>query len=59
MRRHFKTFRHVFQNDFEGFLRHAIDNNDYDRFAMKYFRHNAAEYKFEGEIEAFEQGIDH
>ena len=59
MRRHFEAFRHVFQNDFEGFLRYAIDNNDYNRFAIKHFRHNITEYIFKKEIKAFKQGINH
>ena len=36
MRRHFEAFRHVFQNDFKGFLRYAIENSSCDRFAIKY-----------------------
>ena len=59
MRRHFEAFRHVFQNDFEGFLRHAIDHSGCDRYAVEHFRHSPAGYIFDGEIEAFEQGIDH
>ena len=59
MRRHFETFRYVFQDDFEGFLRYAIDYNNYNRFAMKHFKHNAVEYIFEGKIKTFEQRIDH
>ena len=58
MRRHFEAFRHVFQDDFEGFLRHAIDVSGCDRFAVEHFRHSTAGYIFEGEIEAFERDID-
>ena len=54
MRRHFEAFRHVFQNDFKGFLKHAIDISDYDRFAIKHFKHSTAGYIFDDEIEAFE-----
>ena len=42
MRRHFEAFRHVFQDNFEGFLRYVIDYSNYDR------------YIFDGEIEVFE-----
>ena len=59
MRRHFEAFRHVFQDDFEGFLRHAIENSGCDRFAVEHFRHSAAGYIFDGEIEAFERGLAH
>ena len=59
MRRYFETFRYIFQDDFEGFLRYAIDNNNYNRFAMKHFKHNAIKYIFKKEIKAFKQGIDH
>ena len=58
MRRHFEIFRSVFQNDFESFLRYAIDVNDCDRFAMKHFRYNATKYIFKGEIKTFERDID-
>ena len=58
MRRHFEVFRSVFQNDFENFLRYAIDMSDYDRFAMKHFRHNEIKYIFEGEIKTFERDIN-
>ena len=58
MRRHFEAFRPVFQDDFEGFLRHAIDVSGCDRFAVEHFRYSAAGYIFEGEIEAFERDID-
>ena len=53
MRRYFKIFRHVFQNDFEGFLKHVIDVNDYDKFAIKHFKHNIANYIFNNEIKTF------
>ena len=58
MRRHFEAFRLVFQNDFEGFLRYAIENSGCDRFAMEHFKHSAAGYIFDGEIEAFERELD-
>lgn len=58
MRRHFEAFRHAFQNDFEGFLRHAIEVNGCDRFAVEHFRHSTAGYIFEGEIEAFNRDIE-
>ena len=60
MRRYFEVFRHVFQNNFEGFLRHAIEISGCDRFAVEHFRYSPAGYIFDGEIEAFEQefGLD-
>ncbi len=36
MRRHFETFRHVFQNDFERFLRYAVENSGCDRWATAF-----------------------
>lgn len=59
MRRHFEAFRHVFQNDFEGFLKHAIDVSGCDRFAVEHFKHSTAGYIFDGEIEAFERDLEH
>ncbi len=58
MRRYFEAFRYVFQDDFEGFLRHAIDVSGCNRFAVEHFRYSTAGYIFEGEIEAFERDID-
>ena len=55
MRRHFEAFRHFFQNDFEGFLRYALEHGGCDDWAKEHFRHSDAGYIFEGEIEAFEQ----
>ena len=55
MRRFFEAFRHVFQDDFEGFLRYAVENSGCDRFAVAHFRHSPAGYIFNGEIEAFER----
>ena len=57
MRRYFKAFRYVFQDDFEGFLRHIIKNSRYDRFAVEHFRYSAAGYIFDGEIEVFKRGL--
>ena len=55
MRRFFEAFRHVFQDDFEGFLRYAVENSGCDRFVVAHFRHSPAGYIFNGEIEAFER----
>ena len=57
MRRHFKAFRYVFQDDFKGFLRYIIKNSRCDRFAVEYFRYSATGYIFDGEIEVFERGL--
>lgn len=57
MRRHYESFRPIFQNDFEGFLRYAIEHNEYDRFAKEHFKHSEARYIFNGDIEAFEQEL--
>ena len=53
MRRYFEVFRYIFQNDFENFLRYAININDYNRFAVKHFRYNIIKYIFKEEIKAF------
>lgn len=58
MRRHFESFRTVFQGNFEGFLRYAIENSRCDRFAMEHFRYSDAGYIFQGDIEAFEQELE-
>ena len=54
----FEAFRHVFQSDFEGFLRYAIEISGCDRFAVEHFKHGPAGYVFDGEIEAFEQEFE-
>ena len=57
MRRYFKAFRHVFQDDFKGFLRYVIENSRCNRFAIEHFRYSATSYIFNGEIEAFKRGL--
>ena len=54
----FKAFRHLFQNDLEGFLRHAIEQSGCDRKAVKHFRHSTAGYIFDDEIEDFERHLE-
>ena len=53
-----KAFRHVFQNDFKGFLRHAIEHSGCDRKAVKHFRHSTTSYIFDDEIEDFERHLE-
>lgn len=57
MRRHFKTFRPVFANDFKGFLRYAIEHSGCNRFAVEHFRHSSARYIFNSDIKAFKQQL--
>ena len=59
MRRYFKAFRHVFQNDFEGFLKYTIDVSDYNRFTVKYFKYSTAGYIFDDKIKTFERDLKH
>ena len=58
MRRHFMAFQHVFQDDFGGFLKHAVEHSGCDRKAVEHFRHSDAGYLFNGEIEAFERELE-
>lgn len=57
MRRYFETFRPIFQNDFEGFLRYAVEHSGCDRYAKEHFKHSNAGYIFDGEIKAFERDM--
>ena len=57
MQRRLEDFRHVFQNDFEGFLPYTTENSVCDRFAIEHFRYSAADYIFDGEIGAFERDL--
>ena len=59
MRRYFKVFRHIFQNDFKEFLKYVIDISDCDRFTIKYFKHSTTSYIFDDEIEAFKRDLKH
>lgn len=58
MRRHFRSFRHLFQGDFRGFLRFAIAHSNCDKKAQEHFRHAAGGYKFEGDYEAFQVELE-
>lgn len=57
MRRHFKAFKDVFANNFEGFLRYAIEHSGCDSTAVEHFKYSAAGYMFNGEIEAFKRDL--
>lgn len=59
VRKHFEDTWHggTFRGDFGSFLRHAVEQSRCDRFAQKHFRHSAAGYVFEGDLEALEAQI--
>ena len=44
-------------NDFQGFLRHAIEHSECNIYIVKHFRHSDAKYIFKGDIEAFERDL--
>ena len=53
MRRHWRDLQPTFRGDFKGFLRHAIEASECDRFAREHFKHSAAGYMFDGDYERF------
>lgn len=57
MRRHFESFRMIFQNDFEGFLRYVIEYSGCDQHAREHFKHSDAGYLFDGKVVAFEREL--
>ena len=57
MRRHFRSFRELFEGDFGGFLAYAIENSGCDKKAIEHFRHCAGGYLFEGDYEAFQREL--
>jgi hypothetical protein len=58
MRRHFRSFRHLFQGDFRGFLQFAIAHSGCDTKAKEHFQYAAGGYKFEGDYEAFQEELE-
>ena len=58
MRRHFRSFRHLFQGDFGGFLRFAVAHSGCDTKAKEHFQYAAGGYKFEGDYEAFQEELE-
>jgi hypothetical protein len=58
MRRHFRSFRHLFQGDFGGFLQFAVAHSSCDTKAREHFRHAASGYKFDGDYEAFQEELE-
>jgi DDE superfamily endonuclease len=58
MRRHFQSFRHLFEGDFGGFLQFAIAQSGCDKKAQEHFQHAASGYKFKGDYEAFQQQLE-
>lgn len=53
MRRHWRGLQSTFRGDFIGFLRHAIEASECDRFAREHFKHSAAGYMFDGDYERY------
>jgi hypothetical protein len=58
IRRHFRSFRHLFQGDIGGFLRFAIAHSGCDKKAIEHFRFAAGGYKFEGDYKAFQEELE-
>jgi hypothetical protein len=58
MRRHFRSFRHLFQGDFGGFLWFAVAHSSYDTKAKEHFQYAASGYKFEGDYKAFQEELE-
>ena len=58
MRRHWRRLWPLFQGDFGGLLRYAIDHSQCDQFARQHFKHAAGGYIFEGDYEALEHDLD-
>jgi len=58
MRRHFRSFRHLFQGDFGGFLQFAIAYSGCDIKAKEHFQYAASGYKFEGDYKAFQEELE-
>jgi len=52
MKRYFESLYTRFEGNFGGILRFAIQESEYDRFAVEYFRYYAGGYIFEGDCEA-------
>jgi hypothetical protein len=58
MRRYFRSFRHLFQGDFGGFIKFAIAHSGCNTKAKEHFQHAAGGYKFEGDYEAFQAELE-
>ena len=58
MRRHWRRIWPIFQGDFGGFLRYAIDSSGCDRYAREHFQHAGVGYIFEGDYEALERDLE-
>ena len=58
MRRHFENFRPVFQGDFEGFLRYAVEHSKCNQYAVNHYKHCASDYVFDGDIGAYHRDLE-
>ena len=58
MRRHFRSFRHLFQGDFGGFLQFAVAHSGCDTKAKEHFQYAASGYKFERDYKAFQEELE-
>lgn len=58
LRRHLRVLRPIFQGDFGGLLRHAIERSRCDQYAVEHFKYAAGGYIFEGDYEAIRKQLD-
>lgn len=58
MRRHFRSFRHLFQGDFGGFLRFVVAHSGCDTKAKEHFQYAVSGYKFEGITKLFKKSLN-
>lgn len=58
LRRHLAVLRPIFQGDFGGLLRHAIERSRCDQYAVEHFKYTAGGYMFEGDYEAIRKELD-
>ncbi len=58
LRRHLRVLRPIFQGDFGGLLRHAIERSRCDQYTVEHFKYAAGGYIFEGDYEAIRKQLD-
>jgi transposase len=58
IQQHYRHLQYVYQDEFGGFLQHAIEQSGCDKHVKENFHHAVDGYKFGGDYEAFMQELE-
>ena len=57
MRKHWRSFKKLYRNDFIKFLRFVVEQNECDKKSYEYFKFNANDYIFENDMKTLKREL--